>query len=578
MTIRAVCLAAACALAGVCPAAAATFVVADGDVGSLIAAIADANDEGTYPGSDSIDLANDGTYTLTGINNFTEGANGLPSITSDVTILGGGSTIQRSTASGVPPFRLFHVAGGGTLRLTEVTLRNGRAVGALPSNQGGAIYATGSVILERVTLRANSAASQGGGVFSHSGVTVINSTLSGNSAAGGGALFFDSGGSGTLLNTTITLNTATRDGGGLLVAGGEPVFYTNTILAGNTAAFTPDCLGFAISNGNNLLASGTGCAPTAGDHTTSNIANELDTTLAENGGPTETHALISGSQAIDAGNDAVAPVVDQRNQPRPVDGTADGTATSDIGAYEYVPPPAVLVVESGGATDVTEGGSTDSYTVQLQTRPLNDVVVNVSPDAQLLSSLASLTFTAADWLVPQTITVTAVDDFVVEGPHTGTITHTASSAGADYDAIAIPSVTANITDNDNAADIEGAYFTVTPCRALDTRTPQDAPALASGVVRVVPMHGMCGIPTSAKALALNVTVTQPTGAGFLSVFPADIAPESALPTVHFPASQTRANNAVLPLSSDGSGALGLLPQVAGSGTVHVIIDVMGFFQ
>ena len=88
-----------------------TFVVANGDVTGptgLIAAIIAANDEGTNPGADTIELAAGGMYTLTAVHNTNDGDNGLPSITSEIIIDGNGSTIYRGTSS-TPDFRIFHV-------------------------------------------------------------------------------------------------------------------------------------------------------------------------------------------------------------------------------------------------------------------------------------------------------------------------------------------------------------------------------------------------------------------------------------------------------------------------------------
>lgn len=116
----------------------------------------------------------------------------------------------------------------------------------------------------------------------------------------------------------------------------------------------------------------------------------------------------------------------------------------------------------------------------------------------------------------------------------------------------------------------------TPCRLLDTRTPQHGPALASGVRGVLPTHGGCGIPATAKALALNVTVTQAAGSGYLKIHPANTATPAS--TVNFLAGQTRSNNAIVRLSTRGDGTLALTPQVNGNGTVHVILDVVGWFE
>jgi glucose/arabinose dehydrogenase len=119
-----------------------------------------------------------------------------------------------------------------------------------------------------------------------------------------------------------------------------------------------------------------------------------------------------------------------------------------------------------------------------------------------------------------------------------------------------------------------AFHTLTPCRLLDTRT---GTPLTSGVERLFTLAGSCGVPASARALSLNVTVTAPGGPGHLTVFPGDQAvPPSS--TLNFSAGQTRANSMVAPLSGDGQGRVKALASVAASGAVHLILDVNGYFQ
>src|SRR5690606_14448034 len=95
-----------------------------------------------------------------------------------------------------------------------------------------------------------------------------------------------------------------------------------------------------------------------------------------------------------------------------------------------------------------EGGARESYTVVLDSQPGSDVTIAISTGGQATVSPASLTFTPADWNTPTAVTVTAVDDSVVEGTHTDTIQHTATSADPGYAGITIPDVTVTITDND----------------------------------------------------------------------------------------------------------------------------------
>ncbi|WP_193196167.1 CARDB domain-containing protein [Nostoc sp. MG11] len=108
----------------------------------------------------------------------------------------------------------------------------------------------------------------------------------------------------------------------------------------------------------------------------------------------------------------------------------------------------VIIAETDGSTNVTEGGATDTYTVALTSQPTADVAIAINFTAQVTADVNTLTFTAANWNQAQTITVAAVDDDVVEGNHTSTLTLTAASADASYNDIAINSINVSITDND----------------------------------------------------------------------------------------------------------------------------------
>lgn len=121
------------------------------------------------------------------------------------------------------------------------------------------------------------------------------------------------------------------------------------------------------------------------------------------------------------------------------------------------------------------------------------------------------------------------------------------------------------------------FYTATPCRVLDTRANGQGPALSSGTSLTLALAGACGIPAQAKAVSANVTVTQPTGAGQLQLYP-DLGPPPNTSTISFQAGQTRANNAILLLDGAARGTVQVLPTVANSGQVHVIVDVNGWFQ
>ncbi|HSD27521.1 MAG TPA: hypothetical protein VLL75_09460, partial [Vicinamibacteria bacterium] len=116
------------------------------------------------------------------------------------------------------------------------------------------------------------------------------------------------------------------------------------------------------------------------------------------------------------------------------------------------------------------------------------------------------------------------------------------------------------------------FYTVSPCRVVDTR--QTGGALACGTERALMMvGGTCGVPTGAKAVSLNVTVTQPSATGNLRVWAAS-TPAPLASNLNYAAGQTRANNAIAPLSTAGLIAVLCSP----TGTAHVIVDVNGYFQ
>ncbi|HKD10955.1 MAG TPA: right-handed parallel beta-helix repeat-containing protein, partial [Thermoanaerobaculia bacterium] len=120
-------------------------------------------------------------------------------------------------------------------------------------------------------------------------------------------------------------------------------------------------------------------------------------------------------------------------------------------------------------------------------------------------------------------------------------------------------------------------FTMTPCRIVDTRNPAGplgGPALAGGSDRVFVLAGHCGIPLSAAAVSVNVTITQPTAAGDLRSYPGG-STRPLVSTINYQPGQTRANNAVVALGTAGDLAVRC---DQGSGTVQLIIDATGYFQ
>jgi hypothetical protein len=122
------------------------------------------------------------------------------------------------------------------------------------------------------------------------------------------------------------------------------------------------------------------------------------------------------------------------------------------------------------------------------------------------------------------------------------------------------------------------FFTVTPCRLVDTRTaagPTGGPALAPGATRSFPVSGVCGIPSTATAVSVNLTAVGAVAAGHLILFPGDAAGPPLVSHINFTSGVTRANNAVVPLATNG-GTINVKNESAG--TVHFVLDVNGYFQ
>ena len=128
--------------------------------------------------------------------------------------------------------------------------------------------------------------------------------------------------------------------------------------------------------------------------------------------------------------------------------------------------------------------------------------------------------------------------------------------------------------------VASVFYTVTPCRILDTRLangPYGGPGIVAGVDRIFAAAGVCGIPTDAVSISVNVTVIPPSGqSGFLTMYPADaVAPKAS--TLNYVGPKIRGNNAIVLLTNDGLGRFGV--KVAGGAqVVHVVVDVNGYFK
>jgi hypothetical protein len=217
-------------------------------------------------------------------------------------------------------------SGMATLTLTGCTLSNDSA--------GGGIVNSGTATLTGCTLSNDSAGGNGGGLFNNGTVTLTNCTLSNDSTGsnGGGIANFATA---TLTNCTLSNDSAAGEGGGIANFG--TLNLTNTIVAGNSAPTGPDIAGPVSTADHNLIGDGTGSSGisngTNGNQVGGNGSPVIDPRLgplANNGGPTQTLALLSGSPALGKADNAAAPHRDQRGHVR----LDEGGETTDIGAFE----------------------------------------------------------------------------------------------------------------------------------------------------------------------------------------------------------------------------------------------------
>jgi hypothetical protein len=177
-------------------------------------------------------------------------------------------------------------------------------------------------------------AATGGGLANSGTLAVTNSTFAGNSASdSGGGISND--GTLTLVNATIAYNTVagTSSGGGLSVSPAGTATLDNTIVALNTGAGGPDDIAGTVSPSSayNLIGTGGSGGLTNSNGNQVGVENPVLGTLADNGGPTQTIALLPGSPAIGAGSSTIpgvaVPTTDQRGVPRP-------STSIDIGAFQ----------------------------------------------------------------------------------------------------------------------------------------------------------------------------------------------------------------------------------------------------
>jgi CSLREA domain-containing protein len=216
---------------------------------------------------------------------------------------------------------------GGTLAVSNTTFNGNSASGTAITDGGGGIYTWSPATITNSTFSGNSAY-QGAGIYNvFDSVTIINSTFGNNSASmSGGGIYND--GTATVIHSTFSGNYAYAVGAGVYNAVVRTMHLRNSLIANSSIWGLPgrgDCenKGTLATNVNNLIESGT-CSPAVS-------GDPLLGPLTNNGGSTQTFALLPGSPAIDAAGDCTPylnPDEDQRGVARPQG------ASCDIGAYE----------------------------------------------------------------------------------------------------------------------------------------------------------------------------------------------------------------------------------------------------
>jgi hypothetical protein len=311
-------------------------------------------------------------------------------IDKDVTITGPGARNLEIVAA--PNSRVFRIDIGSTVEISGVTITGGNLVceGAggiynqgnltlsevavkdnIAAGIGGGIYSNGVLNLYSSTVSGNSAAAEGGGIYVRGQFTIINSTIAGNTGSVGGGIAVDEFDTlGSISNSTISQNVAFNGGGisrenqpppvapqGCLVGerqqsllaaptGGGPsgVTVSSTIIAGNLAKINLDVVGTFDSSGYNLIGNigdASGFADGVGFDQVGEGMVELDAKLVplgNNGGQTDTVALLGSSPAVDKGTSGKL-ATDQRGgiftRTFDLQGIANASDGTDIGAFEF---------------------------------------------------------------------------------------------------------------------------------------------------------------------------------------------------------------------------------------------------
>jgi hypothetical protein len=443
---------------------------------------------------------------------------GEAGVTNGGGILNTGTGIMTVTNSLITGNRAHEGGGiynsaGGTLRIIDSTISSNQTSLTADSNGGGIYNAApgGKASISGSTFYSNAIHDHGSGLYNEATATVANSTFALNQA--GTAVIVGNGGDLQINNVTVTGNNGRKQANGIYILAGGATLQ-NSIVAGNTGGL-PDCDGVISSGGHNLIgnASGCGISAGAGDLKGDNITlvNPNLGPLRDNGGPTWTQVLLTGSPAIDAGSPATpgsggsaCETADQRGVAR--------ESACDIGAVELSSTVGVLTASSSGptllgtATTFAASGLTAGF---LYSWDFGDgQVATGAQTSHTYASAGSFTATVMATKGATTLTATTQASVATTNPKPEVI---------GFDPAVIPKNSANLT-----LTVLGANF-VEGSMVYVGGSPRATTWLGSGRLSVTLLAA--DVATDGQ---LAVTVANPTpGGGASGAMSLEIAPAQA---------------------------------------------------
>ncbi len=327
---------------------------------------------------------------------------------------------------------------------------------------------------------------------------------------------------------------------------------TQSVNSGSSVAFTVTT---ALTNGSvpsiNLSVSG---LPTG-------VTGSFDQSTLAAGGSTLLHLTAAGGAAA-------------ADQEFAVTGSASaGTHTASSGLV------VVFVAATATPTRTPTPTATPVTPTATSTPTRTPTLTPLLTSTQTLTPTLTPTPTATPTFTP-TPTLTATQTFTATPTQTFTATPTFTPTPIPTFTPTLtptPTPTALVAPSPTPTPPGDRYFTVLPCRVLDTRAPDGpygGPALAANSDRSFVIAGQCGIPPTAHAISVNIAVTQPTGGGNLRLYPGGL-PLPVVASINYSAGQTRSNNAIVTLGASGDITVHC---AQGSGTVQLIVDTNGYFQ